>query len=130
MPHLSSMLVSNTTLKELYLHNCHITDNGVQYICEGLTKYQTLTRLNIGGNRQITSVSTSIITDLIQTTISLTDLYLDNTSLSNDDIKTICTSLSKNTTIWEVYLSRWQEEYCKQLDSYEIIKDLSSCNIN
>ena len=29
MPHLSRMLVSNTTLKELYLHNCHITDNGV-----------------------------------------------------------------------------------------------------
>ena len=123
MPHLSSMLVSNTTLKELYLHNCHITNNGVQYICEGLTKNQTLTRLNIGGNFQITSISTSTIADLIQTTTSLEDLYLDNTSLNNDDIKTICTSLTTNTTIWELYLSRQQEEYCKKLDSYEIIND-------
>ena len=121
--HLSTMLSSNTTLKELYLINCNITDNGVRYICEGLTKNQTLTMLNIGGNHQITSVSTSTIADLIQTTTSLTRLYLYNTSLNNDDIKTICTSLNKNTTIRELYLSRQHEEYCKKLDSYQVIKD-------
>ena len=102
--HLSTMLSSNTTLKELHLVNCNITDNGVRYICEGLTKNQTLTTLNIRGNHQITSVSTSTIADLIQTTISLTTLYLNNTSLNNDDIKTICTSLNKNTTIMELVL--------------------------
>ena len=121
--HLSTMLSSNTTLKELYLNDCNITDNGVRYICEGLTKNQTLTMLNIGGNRQITSVSTSTIADLIQTTKSLTTLDLYNTSLNNDDIKTICTSLNKNTTIRELYLSRQHEEYCKMLDSYQVIKD-------
>ena len=103
--HLSTMLSSNTTLKVLELYNCNITDNGVRYICEGLTKNQTLTKLNIGGNPQITSVSTSTIADLIQTTISLTRLYLYNTSLNNDDIKTICTSLNKNTTIRKLWLS-------------------------
>ena len=121
--HLSTMLASNTTLKELELYNCNITDNGVQYICEGLTKNQTLTKLNIGGNHQITSVSTSTIADLIQTTKSLTTLVLYNTSLNNDDIKTICTSLNKNTTIRELYLSRQDEENCKTLDSYQVIKD-------
>ena len=121
--HLSTMLSSNTTLKELRLYNCNITDNGVRYICEGLTKNQTLTMLNIGGNPQITSVSTSTIADLIQTTTSLTRLDLDNTSLNNDDIKTICTSLNKNTTIRKLYLSRQHEEYCKKLDSYQVIKD-------
>ena len=99
MPHLSTMLSSNTTLKELELSYCNITDNGVRYICEGLTKNQTLTTLDIGGNHQITSVSTSTIADLIQTTTSLTELYLNNTSLNNDDIETICTSLNKNATI-------------------------------
>ena len=118
--HLSTILSSNTTLKELQLYNCNITDNGVQYICEGLTKNQTLTMLDIGGNRQITSVSTSTIADLIQTTTSLTELRLNNTSLNNDDIKTICTSLNKNTTIW---LSSQHEEYCMKLDSYQVIKD-------
>ena len=123
MTHLSTMLSSNTTLKELYLYNCNITDKGVQYICEGLTKNQTLTELNIGGNHQITSVSTSTIADLIQTTTSLTRLDLYNTSLNNDDIKTICTSLNKNTTIRKLYLSRQHEEYCMKLDSYQVIED-------
>ena len=121
--HLSTMLSSNTTLKELDLYNCNITDNGVRYICEGLTKNQTLTKLDIGNNPQITSVSTSTIADLIQTTISLTELRLHNTSLNNDDIKTICTSLNKNTTIMELYLSEQNEEYCMKLDSYQVIKD-------
>ena len=123
MTHLSTMLATNTTLKELWLSNCNITDNGVRYICEGLTKNQTLTKLDISDNRQITSVSTSTIADLIQTTTSLTTLYLYNTSLNNDDIKTICTSLTKNTTIRKLHLSREHEEYCKKLDSYQVIKD-------
>ena len=123
MTHLSTMLASNTTLKELRLSNCNITDNGVQYICEGLTKNQTLTKLNISGNQQITSVSTSTIADLIQTTTSLTELCLHNTSLNNDDMKTICTSLSKNTTIRELWLSRKHKEYFKKLDNYQVIKD-------
>ena len=123
MPHLSTMLSSNTTLKVLYLINCNITDNGVRYICEGLTKNQTLTTLDIGGNRQITSVSTSTIADLIQTSTSLTRLDLYNTSLNNDDIKTICTSLNKNTTIRKLYLSRQHEWYCMNLDIYQVIKD-------
>ena len=120
--HLSTMLSSNTTLKVLYLPNCNITDNGVRFICKGLTKNQTLTTLNIGRNPQITSVSTSTIADLIQTT-TLTELYLYDTSLNNDDIKTICTSLNKNTTIRELQLSKQDEEYCKKLDSYQVIKD-------
>ena len=123
MTHLSTILATNTTLKVLWLLNCNITDNGVRYICEGLTKNQTLTTLNIGYNHQITSVSTSTIADLIQTTTSLTTLYLHNTSLNNDDIKTICTSLNKNTTIRKLWLSREHKEYCKKLDSYQVIKD-------
>ena len=121
--HLSTMLSSNTTLKGLRLSYCNITDNGVRYICEGLTKNQTLTTLDIGGNHQITSVSTSTIADLIQTTTSLTELYLNYTSLNNDDIKTICTSLNKNTTIRKLRLSIQHREYCKKLDSYQVIKD-------
>ena len=58
LTHLSTVLSSNTTIKELHLYNCNITDNGVRYICEGLTKNQRLTTLNVRGNHQITSVST------------------------------------------------------------------------
>ena len=123
MPHLRHMLASNTTLKDLDLYNCNITDNGVRYICEGLTKNQTLSTLNISWSHQITSVSTSIIADLIQTTKSLKRLDLNNTSLNDDDIKTICTSLRRNTTIWKLYLSGKHEEFCTNLDSYHIIKD-------
>ena len=122
MHHLSNLLIRNTTLKELYLPNCDITDYGVQYICQGVTKNRTLTALNIGRNPQITSVSTSTIADLIQTTTSLTRLYLYNTSLNDDDIETICTSLTKNTTLQELHLSTRNDEYCKTLDIYQLIK--------
>ena len=121
--HLSTMLSINKTLKGLGLINCNITDNGVQYICEGLTKNQTLTMLNITYNPQITSVSTSTIAELINTTKSLTKLRLYGTSLNNDGIKTICTILSENTTIQELWLSKQHEEYCSELDNYQVIKD-------
>ena len=120
---LSNVLSSNTNLKVLCLSSCNITDNGVRYIYEGLAKNKTLTTLDIGGNPQITSVSTSTIADLIQTTTSLTRLDLENTSLNDDDIRIICTSITKNTTIRKLYLSRRYEEYCKKLDSYQVIKD-------
>ena len=120
---LSTMLSINKTLDGLRLSNCNITDNGVRYICEGLTKNQTLTVLSITYNPQITSASTSTIAELINTTKSLTDLHLDNTSLNNDDINTVCTELIKNTTIQTLYLSKQHEEYCMKLDSYQVIKD-------
>ena len=119
---LSTMLSINKILDKLQLSNCNITDNGVQYICEGLTKNQTLTLLNISYNPQITSASTSTIAELINTTKSLTVLYLDNTSLNND-IKTICTELIENATIQKLYLSEQHEEYCEKLDSYQVIKE-------
>ena len=120
---LSTMLSINKTLDKLELYNCNITDNGVRYICEGLAKNQTLTVLNISYNPQITSASTSTIAELINTTKSLTVLCLNNTSLNNDDIKTICTELIENTTIQTLYLSKQHEEYCMKLDSYQVIKD-------
>ena len=120
---LSTMLSINKTLDRLELTNCNITDNGVQYICESLNKNQTLTGLNISYNPQITLASTSTIVELINTTKSLTKLHLDNTSLNNDDIKTICTSLIENSTIQTLYLSKQHEEYCMKLDSYQVIKD-------
>ena len=120
---LSTMLSINKTLDKLELSNCNITDNGVRYICEGFTKNQTLTRLDIRYNPQITSASTSTIAELINTTKSLTELRLYGTSLNNDDIKTICTSLIESTTIQTLYLSEQHEEYCMKLDSYQVIKD-------
>ena len=120
---LSTMLSINKTLDILELSNCNITDNGVRYICEGLNKNQTLTELNICYNPQITSASTSTIAELINTTKSLTVLHLDGTSLNNDDIKTICTSLIENTTIQTLYLSKQHKEYCMKLDGYQVIKD-------
>ena len=108
---------------ELELINCNITDNGVRYIYEGLTKNKTLTELDIRYNPQITSVSTSIIVELINTTQTLTVLSLHGTSLNNDDIKTICTTLVENTTIQELWLFEQHEEYCMKLDNYHVIKD-------
>ena len=121
--HLSTMLSINKTLETLVLTNCNITDNGVQYICEGLTKNQTLTLLNISYNPQISSVSTSTIAELMNTTKSLTVLSLHSTSLNNDDIKTICTALSENITIQVLWLSKQHEEHCMKLDSYQVIKN-------
>ena len=121
--HLSKMLCNNKTLKILEVSFCNITDNNVQYICDGLSKNQTLTELNIGCNHQVTSVSTSTIAELICTNTSLTRLCLDDTSLNDDDITIICTSLTENTTLQKLHLSRQHKEHCKKLDNYQVIKD-------
>ena len=112
--HFSDKLAANKSLKILWLSYCNIIDNGIQNICEGLAKNKTLTELNIGGNDQITSASTGAIEDLIKATTSLTDLRIYGTSLNDDDIKRICTSLTENTTITKLYLSREYKEYCEE----------------
>ena len=50
MTHFSNMLVSDIyiKLKELHFFYCNITDNGVQYICDRLTKNQTFPTLDNG----------------------------------------------------------------------------------
>ena len=121
--HISEGLAKNQSLEKLQLPQCEVTDKGLQYICEGLTKNQTLTTLDISHNLQVTSASTITIMDLIKTTTSLKEIQLYDTSLTNDDIKTICTALIENTTLQTFRLSEHHEEYCKNLESYQVIKD-------
>ena len=119
MPHLSYISAINSGKK--YYVSCSVTSL-IMVSDKDLLK-QTLVMLDIVGNCQITSVSTSTITNLIQTTKSLTVLHLENTSLNDDNIRTICTSLTKNATIQELLLSSQHEDYCKKLDKNQNIKD-------
>ena len=114
---LSEVLSNNKTLKTLDLSNCDITDKGVQFICKGLANNQTLTFFAVSNNFRITSVSTSALVELIKITTSLEDLYLRNTSLKYDDIKTICEELVNNTTIQQLVLSKQHENICKTFPS-------------
>ena len=109
---LSNVISNNKTLKILDLSNCDITDKGVQSICEGVAKNQTLTMLAVSNNLQITSASTSAIVELIKRATSLETLYLRNTSLNDDDIKTISTALAESTTIQQLVLSEHHEKIC------------------
>ena len=117
------MLCRNKILKVLELRSCNITDNNVRCICNGLNMNETLTELNIGGNHQVTSDSTSTIVELIYINTSLTRLYLNDTSLDVYDIEWICSSLTINLTMQKLYLSRKYEKYCKMLGSYQVVKD-------
>ena len=110
---LSKVISNNKTLKILDLSNCDITDKGVQSICEGVAKNQTLTMLAVSNNLQITSASTSAIVELIKRTTSLEILYLRNTSLNDDDIETISTALTESTTIQQLVLSEQHEKICE-----------------
>ena len=110
---LSGVLSNNDTLKTVDLSNCDITDKGVHFICKGIAKNRRLTSLAVSNNHGITSVSTSAIVELIKTTTSLKELYLRNTSLKYDDIKTICEELVKNITIQQLTLSKQHEDICK-----------------
>ena len=110
--HLSHFFCTNKVLKILYLSKCNITDKGIQYICEGLTKNRTLTTLDISNNPHITSASTNSIVKLIQSSTSLTELHFGHTSLKDDDIKLI-------HDIQKLTLSKQQS---KESESYEFIK--------
>ena len=118
---LSDVLASNKTLTGLTLSNCNITDNGIEFLIKGISQNQTLTFLNIGGNHQITSISASRIVELLNTTTSLKQLCIFNTSLKDNDIELICTSLTSNSTIETLELSLQYEEICKKFDCYQLI---------
>ena len=122
--HLSDMISNNSTLTTLQISDCNITDKYVKDISEGLAKNQTLTILSLSANPTITSASTDTIVELIKTTKSLTVLYInDHISFKDDDIKTICTALTKESTIQKLYIAKQHEEYCKTLDIYQSVKD-------
>ena len=110
---LSNVISNNKTLKILDLSNCDITDKGVLYIYEGIAKNQTLTMLALSNNLGITSASTSAIVELIKTSTSLEILYLRNTSLNDDNIRTISTALTEHTTLQQLVLSEQHQKLCQ-----------------
>lgn len=120
---LSDMLSVNTTLQSFRMIACDITDNYVKIIYDGLAKNHTLTYLNLSHNHEITTDSTSIIAELIKTTTSLAELYFDDTSLKDDDIKILCETLTVNDTIQTLGLSKALEESCKTFDCYQSIRN-------
>ena len=71
----------------------------------------------------ITSISTSTIVKLINTTKSLTELHLDHTSLKDDDMKIICTELANNTTIQRLVLTPQNKENFDIFSNHQFIKD-------
>ena len=120
---LSDMLSVNTTLQSLRLIACNITDSYVKIIIDGLAKNHTLTYVNLSHNHEITTDSTSTIAELIKTTTSLAELYLDDTLLKDDDVKTLCDTLIVNDTIHTLGLSKTLEESCKTFDCYQSIRN-------
>ena len=123
LAHLSNVLNTNKTLKELHLINCDITDKGIRYVFKGLTKNQTLTILDISHNLEITSLSTSTLVKLLRTNIFLTELHLCNKSPQDDDITEICVVLANNNTIQELWLYKQHRVTCEMFDGFEYIKN-------
>ena len=77
--------------------------------------------LAVSNNLGITSTSTSAIVKLIKTTKSLEILYLRNTSLKANDVRTISNALTESTTIQQLVLSEQHERLCETL--HPSIKD-------
>ena len=118
--HLFYMLSINKTLEELHLRSCHITDTTMPYICKAVARNGTLKRFHISDNPNITSVSTTAIVELINTTVSLEELNLTNASLKDNDIDQIFNALASNNSITELWL---QIENPKKLESYDAVSE-------
>lgn len=124
--HLFYMLSFNKTLEELHLRSCHINDTSMKYICKAVAKSGTLKRFDISDNPNITSVSTTLIVELINTTESLNLLNLTNASLKDNDVDQIFDALASNNSITELWL---QIENPEKLESYEAVSERVFGNI-
>ena len=120
------MLSFNKTLKDLQLRSCHITDTSMPYICKAVAKSGTLKRFDISDNPDITSVSTTLIVELINITESLNLLNLTNASLKDNDVDQIFNALASNNSITELWL---QIENPEKLESYEAVSERVFGNI-
>lgn len=88
-----SSFLQNSTLSDLFLTDCGITDTFIEILCTGLRRNRYLKTLSIGSN-PISDAGAGILIRLIIHDSAIQILNLWNTPLTSDGIHTITTTIA------------------------------------
>ena len=125
-------------LKELTLPNCHLDDECMRILCDGLVGNGTIKRLNLHGNKVTLAGWRALTTVLRHPNCKLTNLSLSSTSLNDEDVNilggaligssvkvlNLSLNLSMRSVGWQTLMNRLSQSSLEKLDfGYNMIND-------
>ena len=115
---ISSQLANNTTLKELWIIDGSINDDGVITLVQSLKYNKSITRLYLYNNPDITSASAQSLAELLLHNNTLVDLSLWGTNIDTNGVLVLVETLKTNKRLWRLRLDKRHEQTCHSLPYY------------
>jgi Ran GTPase-activating protein (RanGAP) involved in mRNA processing and transport len=100
---ISNAMVYNSTIEHLFMNESEIDNAGVTYICESLSKNNSLKTLSLSGN-YFRSKGFDSISKLLENTKTLKSLNISS-NYPRGSIKKFFESIAQNQSLTELYMS-------------------------
>ena len=120
---ISSQLSNNTTLKELWIANGSINDDGVITLVQSLKYNKSITRLYLFNNPDITSASAQSLAELLLHNNTLEHLSLTSTNIDTNGVLVLVETLKTNKGLRGLHLDTQHKQTCHSLPYYTTIED-------
>ena len=119
---ISLQLSNNTTLKELWITDGSINDDGVITLVQSLKYNKSITSLYLHINPDITSASAQSLAELLLHNNTLEDLDLVYTNIDTNGVLVLVETLKTNKGLGKLRLDKQHEQTCHSLPYYTTIK--------
>ena len=108
-------------IKELYLEQFSVDDEGVIKVCNSLKHNKTLSSLSFYCNPLITSNSSEALCNLLVNNMALLKLNLKYTSLTSHSVKHLVGALNENKTLKELQLDKNHQVHVGMMHAHRIV---------
>ena len=118
---ISSQLSNNTTLKELWIAEGSINDDGVITLVQSLKCNKSITHLYLHNNPDITSASAQSLAELLLHNNTLEYLSLRGTNIDTNGVLVLVETHKTNKRLRTLILDKQHEQTCHSLPYYTTI---------
>ena len=115
-------LLNNTALKDLWITDGSINDDGVITLVQSLKYNKSITHLYLIRNPDITSTSAQSLAELLLHNNTLEILYLTRTNIDTNGVLVLVETLKTNMRLRLLSLDKQHEQTCHSLPYYTTIK--------
>ena len=119
---ISLQLANNTTLKELWITDGSINDDGVITLVQSLKYNKLITHLSLNRNPDITSASAQSLAELLLHNNTLEYLSLEDTNIDTNGVLVLVETLKTNKRLWGLRLDKQHKQTCHSLPYYTTIE--------
>ena len=119
---ISLQLSNNTTLKDLWITDGSINDDGVITLVQSLKYNKSITTLYLVNNPDITSASAQSLAELLLHNNTLEYLSLWDTNIDTNGVLVLVETLRTNKGLGTLFLDKQHKQTCHSLPYYTTIK--------